>query len=128
MIISIDAFHYFGCEQNFLTEKLVPYLKSGGIINVAVPGMKTGWDNKIPEPLQPYIKLEYNFRSCNWWKNLWSKEKGIKITDCYEMKCFEKAWNEWLECDNEFAKSDVDMIKADNGKYMNLVNITAVKS
>lgn len=51
----------------------------------------------------------------------------MDIKTCNEMKCMKDAWQDWLSCDNEFARNDIDMMKADDGKYFNLVAITAIR-
>ncbi len=44
--ISIDAYHYFGIEPDYLEKHFAPLVKKGGQIAVAVPGLKaefTAW-------------------------------------------------------------------------------------
>lgn len=41
-----------------------------------------------------------------------------------EMNCFDKAWQDWLICDNQYAIEDRKMIETDGGRYMNLIKIT----
>lgn len=47
--------------------------------------------------------------------------KNFKIM---EMNCFDKAWQDWLICDNQYAIEDRKMIETDGGRYMNLIKIT----
>ena len=37
-IISVDAYHYFGCKEGVFAEKILPYVKNGGSVMIAVPG------------------------------------------------------------------------------------------
>ena len=39
-VVSIDSYNYFGRDALFLDEKLLPYVKHGGLILLAIPGMK----------------------------------------------------------------------------------------
>lgn len=39
------------------------------------------------------------------------------------MKCFDEAWQSWLSCDNPYTVEDIEFLKADNGKYLNLISI-----
>ena len=39
------------------------------------------------------------------------------------MKCFNEAWDSWLTTDNPYAVEDVELLKADGGKYLNLIGI-----
>jgi len=38
-----------------------------------------------------------------------------------------KAWNDWLACENEYAVEDRAMMKAEGGKYFNIVGVKAKK-
>ena len=39
-IVSTDSYNYFGRDEHFLDEKLLPFVKKGGYIYIVVPGMK----------------------------------------------------------------------------------------
>lgn len=51
----------------------------------------------------------------------------MEIRECSELSIHEEAWADWLECDNEYAKRDIDMMKAEAGHYFNLVKLVATK-
>ncbi|MBC3805233.1 methyltransferase [Acetobacterium fimetarium] len=51
-------------------------------------------------------------------------QMGVDDFSIMEMDCTDTAWSDWLAADNPIAKQDIDMIKADNGKYLNLISIT----
>ena len=50
MIVSVDAYHYFGTDKNFFKENIKPYIKENGLIFISVPGVKKDYDN-VPEDL-----------------------------------------------------------------------------
>jgi len=125
-IICVDAYHYFGCKEGFLSDTLAPLLVEGGQIAVAVPGLKHEFTAEIPDVLKAYITEDMNFHSCPWWKSLWEKEDLVKVTDCREMNCMKEAWFDWLACDNEYAVQDIHMMEADDDLYLNFVSIKAV--
>ena len=50
MIVSVDAYHYFGTDKLFFKEKIKPYIKENGLIFISVPGVKKDYDN-VPEDL-----------------------------------------------------------------------------
>jgi len=54
LAISVDAYHYFGIEADYLTKHFAPLVKKGGQIAVAVPGLKKEFTNGIPAELLPY--------------------------------------------------------------------------
>jgi cyclopropane fatty-acyl-phospholipid synthase-like methyltransferase len=125
--ICVDAYHYFGVEEDYLAKYFSPFVKKGGQIGVAVPGLKEEFTNGVPAKLQPYWFDDMNFHSCDWWYNLWKTCDSVKIQECEELKCLEEAWQDWLSCDNEFAREDIGMMKAEGGNYFNLVSIVATK-
>ena len=71
--ISVDAYHYFGVEADYLTKHFAPLVKKGGQIAVAVPGLKQEFTNGVPAELLPYWidDMTLTLHSCDWWNNLW---------------------------------------------------------
>ena len=126
--ISVDAYHYFGVEEEYLTKYFAPLVKRGGQIAVAIPGLKKEFTNGIPTQLLPFWSEDMNFHSCDWWINLWKKSDMVKIVKSKELNCCEEAWKDWLSCDNEHARSDIEMIKAEDGKFFNLVSLYATRA
>ena len=126
-ILTVDSYHYFGYKEEYLDKHLAPLIKKGGKIVVGVPGLKKEFDEGIPPEMQPYYKLEYNFHTCTWWKKLWEKSNLVEDIRCRELEAHKQAWDEWLKCDNEYAKGDIAMMEADGGKYYNTVSFSAVR-
>lgn len=50
-VISTDSYNYFGRDPKYLDEKLLPFVKSGGYIYLAIPGMKTDCHDDLPPEL-----------------------------------------------------------------------------
>lgn len=125
--VSVDAYHYFGIEKDYLTKHLAPLVKKGGQIAVAVPGLKQEFTQGVPEELLPYWFEEMNFHSCDWWADLWKISDLIRVDECKALNCFAEAWQDWLSCDNEYARGDIEMMKAEGGKYFNLVSMIATR-
>lgn len=122
---SIDAYHYFGANETMLPS-LVPYVKRGGIIAIAVPGLKKEFESGIPNELKPFWQSDMHFHSCAWWRELWGKAPEVEIEVCREMDCCAQAWADWLTCsENSHAVGDREMMKAEGGHYFNLVQLVA---
>lgn len=125
-IVSVDAYHYFGMEAGFMDEKIAPLVKPGGVIAIAVPGVITDAD-AAPPALRPYISDEdmATFRSCVWWQTLLQKSRLFLIEQITELgkDAFTEVWNDWLQCENEYAIRDRGMLEDDDGKYLNFVLI-----
>jgi cyclopropane fatty-acyl-phospholipid synthase-like methyltransferase len=125
MIISVDSYQYYGNNQDMLP-KLLPFLKKGGFVAVAVPGFTRDFpEGELPEEVRPFWTPEWHFHSRDWWRSLWRKESGITIAGCGEMDCCRQAWDEWLQCPNPHAQNDRAMMEAGAGKYFTLVQIIA---
>lgn len=122
IIVSVDSYHYFGLEKDFFKYNIKPLLKENGEIYIAVPGFKNDYE-KVPQELKYHISEEdfKFFKSINYWENLLKKD--IKEIKMQEMKCFDEAWQSWLSCDNPYTVEDIELLKADNGKYLNLISI-----
>ena len=127
--ISVDAYHYFGVEEDYLTKHFAPLVKKGGQIAVTIPGLKKEFTNGVPEELVPYWfeDMTLTLHSCDWWYNLWKTSDLVSIKKCEELNCLEETWQDWLTCDNDFARRDIEMMKAEGGNYFNLVSIIATK-
>ena len=58
-----------------------------------------------------------NFCTLSWWRELWLQCTDLTIRHAFDMQCHNKAWHEWLESDNEYAKADVTMMEMEGGRY-----------
>jgi len=129
LAISVDAYHYFGIEKDYLTNYFAPLVKKGGQLAVAVPGLKQEFTNGVPAELVPYWfdDMTLTLHSLDWWYNLWKTSDLVSIKECKELNCLKESWQDWLLCDNDFARRDIGMMEAEGGKYFNLVSIIATK-
>ena len=125
-LFSVDAYHYFGDTEDMLPS-LISFVKKGGSIAVAVPGLKYEFGDDVPKEMQPFWKDEMvrTIHSIDWWKALWKKADGVEIADISEMACCGQAWSEWLTADHPFAVADSGMMEAEGGKYFPLIQLVA---
>ena len=126
-IISIDSYYYYGAKEGFVDQKMAPLVKEGGFIAIAIPGLQKDFEGGVvPDEMTPFWVEDINFYSADWWKNLWMKEKSITITHCKSMQSHQQAWIDWLQCDNNpYAVRDIDMMKAEDGKYFDTIGLIA---
>lgn len=124
-IVSIDSYHYFGRDENFLNEKVLPYVKKGGYIYIAIPGMKKDCHENLPAELLLSWTPEQleTMHDTEYWKNIVGKADGIKILSVHEMESNEEVWNDWLAQENEYAIGDRKSMEAGAGKYLNFIAI-----
>jgi cyclopropane fatty-acyl-phospholipid synthase-like methyltransferase len=70
-VVSTDSYNYFGRDEKYLDEKLLPFVKKGGYIYIVVPGMKKDCHNNIPKVLLlswTPEQLDY-IHDIEYWKN-----------------------------------------------------------
>ncbi len=127
MIVSVDAYQYFGGNADMLP-KLLSFLKPGGHIAVAVPGFTRDFpEGEMPEEIKKFWTPEWHFHSLNWWRSLWEKEPGATLTDSREMPCCRQVWDEWLESSSPHAQNDRVMMEAGAGRHFSFVQLIAQK-
>ncbi|MCC8166986.1 MAG: methyltransferase domain-containing protein [Planctomycetes bacterium] len=127
MILSVDAYQYFGTNEEMLP-KLLPFLKKGGLMAVAVPGFNQDFpDGELPDEVRPFWTPEWYFYSCRWWRDLWLKEPGMELIESREMDCCRQAWDEWLESPSQHADGDIPMMEAGTGKYFSIIQLIGRK-
>lgn len=128
-VVCIDSYNYFGRDENYLDEKLLPFVKSGGYIYIVVTGMKKDCHNAIPKELLlswTPEQLDY-IHDIEYWKNIFLKSNQSEIISIYEMESNEECWNDWLKCDNEYSKNDKKAIDSGACKYLNFIAIIKKK-
>ena len=54
-VISVDAYHYFGAEAGFFSEKILPLLKPDGFAALIFPG----WKAPLPTPTPSELFLSW---------------------------------------------------------------------
>ena len=127
LLFSVDAYHYFGDTPEMLPS-LIPHVKKGGYIAIAIPGLNYEFGEDIPEEMLPWwqdAEVRRTIRSLDFWNDLWSQTEGIELLHIRKMDCHKQAWTEWLACPNPYAAGDIDMMKADGGKYINTIQMIA---
>ena len=123
-VISTDSYNYFGREKYYLDSKLLPFVKKGGLIYIAVPGMKKDCHDKLPaELLLSWTpeQLEY-MHDVNYWRDIVAASQ-TQIVEIREMESNEEVWADWLKQDNEYAINDRKSMEAGAGKYLNFIKI-----
>jgi len=130
VIFSVGAYNVFGDNEQMLPE-LIPYVKKGGYIAVAFPGLKYEFGNNVPPEMQPFWEVPEvakTVRGIEWWQALWSKTQGIEIVNVGAMACHDIAWAEYLasiDPNDEEEQWLLDMMAAEGGNYFNTIALVA---
>ncbi len=120
LIVSIDAYQYFGRKKKYFENKLKPLLKNQGLALFAIPGLK---NDVVEEDLKKLWKwagdeIEF-FKTCKWWKDNFCMHKSY----IWEMESFESAWQSWFSTEKEVAKRDADLLKGVRNRCMNFIGV-----
>ncbi len=128
-VVSTDSYNYFGRDSSYLDNKLLPFVKSGGYIYIAVPGMKKDCHDNLPKELLlswTPEQMEY-MHDTAYWRSVVSKSSMAEVLCVEEMKSNKEVWDDWLAQDNEYAVGDRKSMEAGGGKYLNFIKIVLRK-
>lgn len=124
VIVSIDSFHYFAHQNHFFAEKILPLVKRGGRIILAIPGLKEEIHGCEPPLIREWLDGEENefelFHSRAWWTELLSKSDGFEIVQSFDLDNFSIAWNDWFLSGHPFAKRDGEYFKKGVDQYLSV--------
>lgn len=127
-VMSIDAYHYFAGKEGFFVERILPAVKKGGIVLIAVPGIKEEYEGKQEETIRDCFGEEiYMFHSCSWWENIIGKHQDIEFVNIWELECFEEAWKDWIESGHEYSTDSTRFYDSIIKKYTCIVGIAVKK-
>ena len=124
-VVSIDSYNYFGRDPKYLDEKLLPFVKNGGLIYIAIPGMKKDCHENLPKELLlswTPEQLEY-MHDADYWRKMVSRSVGAEVISVNEMESNDEVWADWLKQENEYAVGDRKAMEAGGGKYLNFISI-----
>jgi cyclopropane fatty-acyl-phospholipid synthase-like methyltransferase len=124
-VVSVDSYNYFGRDPEYLGERLLPLVKRGGELLLAIPGMACDCHDDVPACLLRSWtpeQLDY-MHDMAWWRANLEQTEGAEVLDMREMACTREAWADWLECDNEYAAGDRAAVEAGALTYLNTIAV-----
>lgn len=107
----------------------LPFVKSGGLIYIAIPGMKKDCHDCLPKELLlswTPEQLEY-MHDVDYWQKTVSESKDCEVLQVAEMRSNDEVWADWLKQENEYAIGDRKSMEAGGGKYLNFISIVLRK-
>lgn len=128
-VVSTDSYNYFGRNPDYLDDKLLPFVKSGGYIYIAIPGMKKDCHDNLPKELLlswTPEQLEY-MHDTEYWSKMVEQCCDADIITVEEMQSNKEVWADWLKQENEYAVGDRKAMEAGGGKYLNFIKIVLRK-
>ena len=128
-VVSTDSYNYFGRDESYLDGKLLPFVKSGGYVYIAIPGMKKYCHDNLPQELLlswTPEQLDY-MHDVEYWSRTVGKSKCSEVISVTEMESNEEVLADWLKQENEYAGGDRKAMEAGGGKYLNFIKIVLKK-
>lgn len=128
-VVSTDSYNYFGRDGRYLDDKLLPFVKPGGLVYIAIPGMKRDCHDHLPEELLlswTPEQLDY-MHDVDYWRGIVSQCRGAEVLSMREMESNDEVWADWLAQNNEYAVGDRKSMEAGGGKYLNFIAIVLRK-
>jgi len=128
-VVSTDSYNYFGRDPEYLDRCLLPCVKPGGYVYIAIPGMKKDCHESLPQELLlswTPEQLDY-MHDVSYWKNMAAACRGANVLYVREMESNDEVWADWLAQDNEYAVGDRKAMNAGGGKYLNFIEIALQK-
>jgi len=120
-IVSLDAYHYFGTDEMYLSY-ISRFLKQHGQIGIVIPGVSTEWtsDDKI-KLTQYWEAYHYTHHTPEWWKELWERSDCVKIDNAENMPNGYTIWHHWDKTLKDAGilkrSGDVEMLELDGGNF-----------
>ncbi len=107
-VVSTDSYNYFGRDPRYLDEKLLPFVKSGGYLYIAIPGMKKDLHDALPpELLLSWTPEQLDYlHDADYWRKITGQCRGAEVLSVQEMESNEEVWADWLKQENEYAVGD----------------------
>lgn len=123
-LFSLDSYNYFGRELGVI-DKIASYVKPGGSILLAIPGLVRELDDDMMDVFQKSWtpeQMEY-IRTIDYWESIFMQSEAVNLDAIGPMDCYKQAWADWLACDNEYAQGDRAAMNAGGFELMNLIKV-----
>ena len=125
-IVSVDSYHYFGCKEGVFAKKILPFVKKGGCVMIAIPGLKEYPSGELKEIFETWAEGDDSqlFQTVDWWEELLKKEccNECEIS-VKEADCFDIAWQEWFDSGHEFGIRDKEFLSKGLDQILNFILI-----
>lgn len=138
IIVSVDAYQYFGTDELYL-DYLSCFLRPGGSIGVVVPGLMQEMEAVPGHLLAPQSNGKVfwedecrSFKTPDQWRRLWghcSNVAGVQVDTLVD------GWRHWLEFEKALEASgknifplDAEALERDHCRYLGFVRAVAKRT
>ena len=125
-IVSVDTYHYFGCRAGVFSQKILPFVRPGGCVMIAVPGLRREPEGALGALFNEWAEGDdaLLFHTADWWRSLLAEECGDRCDVAVkEGECFDAAWRDWFESGHEFGIRDRAYLEKGLDQILNFVLI-----
>lgn len=122
-VIAVDSYNYYGRSEGFLDEKILPFVRPGGLVAFAVPALPQGCHSHLPASLLASwtpVQLDY-LQSREYWCELLSHSTDAEVVLVKRMHSHEEVWKDWLALENPYAVNDRKAVRAGALDYLHFV-------
>lgn len=129
-IVCIDSYFYYGTDDLYL-KYFQQFVKGGGQIGLAAPGLMREFEAGVPEHLEPFWSQDcWGWHTPEWWRHLWDRTGLVEIETVEVMP---DGWRHWLQFYNArrlcgpraMSPSDIQALEADQGRYVGFIKMVA---
>jgi cyclopropane fatty-acyl-phospholipid synthase-like methyltransferase len=128
-IISVDAFHYFGTDDLYLSY-LAKFLRPGGQLGISVPSVRHELNGEPPEHLATAWDPDYfSFHSPEWLARHWGRTGIMESVESAWVADGARLWKAWNDISTPIrpAPEDVVLVDSDAGRLLGFTRMVARK-
>ena len=121
-IVSVDSYHYFGCREGIFAGRILPFIRRGGSVMIAVPGLKEEPRGEMLTLFETWAEGDDSlcFKTAGWWKELLEKECGKQCElSVMEAECCNEAWEDWFSTGHEYGIRDREFLSQGLDRILN---------
>ena len=125
-VVSVDSYHYFGCKKGIFSGRILPFVRQGGSVMIAVPGLREEPQGELRTLFETWAEGDDSqcFKTVGWWKELLEKECGNQCDIAVlEAECFDEAWEDWFNTGHEYGIRDREFLSRGLDRILNFVLI-----
>ena len=137
-VVSVDAYQYFGTDELYISY-LSRFVRPGGKIGIAVPGLMQEYEGGIPEHLtrkQSHGSDFWeddciSFKTVEWWHALWERSNRVEVVAADALPDGWKYWRDFEIILEEAGKnkfpSPAEALEWDGGRYIGFVRLVGIR-
>lgn len=133
VIVSLDAYHYFGTDDLYIGY-ITRFLKPLGKIGIIVPGLRQELGTTIPEHLEAYWHWEFcSFHGPEWWRRHWEKTGLVTVKQADMIDQGWEHWMQWMQIlfdreGKDYARQELEMLQKDAGRNLGFTRVVAQRA